>query len=143
MLILFVVALSLLALGAVMSLLAIAAGLERGQLRRLRHDSGAQPFMLSLCDAFDPEHAILWSSQLTALRLIASGDKRGVKYSCVYSVYQAAARHYPELYDGSSFAQWLLFLERSELIALTRFRVKITEHGRKLLQQCLQPTVAA
>jgi hypothetical protein len=66
-----------------------------------------------------------------------------VPYDRLYRAYQAAAASFPELYEGSSFAQWLLSLQRSELIALASYRVKITESGRSLLQHCMQATVAA
>jgi hypothetical protein len=140
---LFVLVASLLGFAAIMTLVAIAAASEYGQLQRLRHDPSAQPFTLSLCDAFDPEHVLLWSSQLEALRLIASGDKTGVEYQRLEAAYRGAAARFPELYEGSSFAQWLFFLQRSEVVVLTRSRVKITPYGRNLLQHCLETTVAA
>ena len=140
---LLVLIVSLLGFAAIMTLLTVAAASEYGQWRRLRRDPNAQAFTLSLCDAFDPEHVLLWSSQVEALRLIESGGKAGVGYPQVETAYRAAAARFPELYDGSSMAQWLLFLQRSELVVLTWTRVRITPYGRSLLQHCLETTVAA
>ena len=133
---LIIVAIAVLAFVAVMILLAVAAVSEYGQWQRIRFDASAQPFMLSLNEAFDPDHALLWSTQIPALRVIHQAGGRGVKYAELLRAYHQAMRTFPELYEGSSFAQWLLFLHRSELIVLTTYRVKLTAFGRDLLEYC-------
>jgi hypothetical protein len=140
---LFMVVAALLVFIAVMVLLAIAAVSENGQLQRIHFDPAAKPFVLSLEDAFDPNHALLWSTQVPALQLIASGGSAGVSYNRLYAAYQKTAASFPELYDGSSFAQWLSCLERSNLITLTSYRVKITSYGRDFLWYCLETAIPA
>ncbi len=128
---------------AVMVLLAMAALAEYGQMQRIRFDPAARPFSLSLTEAFDPEHAILWGTQIPALLLVSSAGGRGLAYNRLYHAYLEAARHYPELYEGSSFAQWLFFLEQNELVTLTSYRVRITGYGREFLKHCLAETAVA
>ena len=141
-LLLMVVAAVLVFVG-ILVLLAVAALSEYAQLRRIHFDPAARPFTLSVSEAFDPAHVILWSTQIPALQLIASGGSSGVDYRRILTAYEAAARVFPELYEGSSFAQWLFFLQRSELVTLTSYRVKITEYGRDFLHYCKQTAVAA
>jgi len=100
---LIIVAIAVLAFVAVMILLAVAAVSEYGQWQRIRFDASAQPFMLSLNEAFDPDHALLWSTQIPALRTIHQAGSRGVKYAELLRTYQQAMRTFPELYEGSSF----------------------------------------
>jgi hypothetical protein len=140
---LFMVVAALLVFIAVMVLLAIAAASEYGQLQRIRFDPGAKPFVLSLDDAFDPNHAVLWSTQVPALQLIASAGAAGVPYNRLYAAYQKTAEAFPELYDGSSFAQWLSCLQRANLITLASHRVKITSYGRDFLWYCLETAIPA
>jgi len=121
---------------SVMVLLAFAAVCEYGQLRHIRFDPAARPFTLTLDDAPATDCALLWATQLTALQQLHASGSRGVKYEALYRTYQAAAGAYPELYEGSSFAQWLLFLDKQNLLALNRSRVTLTEHGQQFLQQC-------
>ena len=140
---LIVIVVSILAFLSIMALLSIAAFSEYGQLRRIHSDPAAQPFTLALGDSSTTEHLLLWSTQIEALRLIASGGKNGVSYHQLYSVYRKSAAAFPEFYDGSSFAQWLFFLQRSKLITMSSFRVKVTEYGRSFLQYCMQTAVTA
>jgi hypothetical protein len=121
----------------VLGLLAGAAVSEYAQLRRIRFDPQARPFTLTLQKNFDPEHALLWATQVPALQMLSAAGHRGLKYECLYRTFQKAARRYPELYDGSSFAQWLLFLERQALITMSWSRVRLTEHGMEFLQHCV------
>lgn len=121
----------------VLALLAIAAIAEYGQMQRIRFDPAARPFTLSLLEPADPAHALLWSTQVPALQLLRDAGAHGLKYEEAYGAYGRAARKYPELYEGSSFAQWLLFLEKHELISLAWSRVKLTGHGQQFLEQCV------
>ncbi len=128
---------------AIMVLLALAALAEYGQLQRIRFDPSAQPFSLVLTEAFDPEHAILWGTQVSALLLINSAGARGLAYNRLYHAYTETAQRYPELYEGSSFAQWLFFLEQNELVTLTSYRVRMTGYGREFLKHCLAEVAVA
>jgi hypothetical protein len=140
---LFLTVVSVLVFLAVMVLMGIAAASERTQLRRIHFDPAAQPFVLSLSEAFDAEEALLWNTQIEALWLIASGATGGVEYDRVYREYERAAQIFPELYEGCGFAQWLYFLQRSELITLTNSRVKITACGHEFLNCCVQRSATA
>ena len=141
MVLLFLTVAALVVFLAVLSLLTIAWISEHGQLQRIGFDPAAGPFPLSVSDAFDAEHVWLWHTQVDALRLLAAGGKRGVTFDRVYRAYQTAAVNFPELYEGSSFAQWLFFLQRSELVRLTGYRVILTDSGKSLLQHCMQAKV--
>lgn len=127
----------------VMALLAVALVAERGQLRRIRYDPEARPFTLSLTEAFDPDHAILWSTQVPALQLIGNAGPRGVTYHRLFCCYERTAQRYPELYDGCSFAQWLSFLQGAELITVSTYRVRITRTGRCFLECVAEVAMAA
>ena len=127
----------------VMVLLAVAVVAERGQLRRIRYDPDARPFTLSLTEAFDPDHAILWSTQIPALRLIRDAASRGVTYHRLFCTYERTAQHYPELYDGCSFAQWLFFLQSADLVTVSTYRVRITRTGRYFLDCVPEVAMAA
>jgi hypothetical protein len=140
---LFLIVVSVLVFLAIIILMAIAAASERAQLRRIHFDPAAQPFALPLSKAFHAEQAPLWSTQIDALQLIASAGMDGLEYDRVYREYQKTARAFPELYEGCGFAQWLFFLQRLELVALTSYRIKITAYGREFLNYCVQVSMAA
>jgi hypothetical protein len=124
--------------------MAFAATTERAQLRRIGFKAGARPFSLTLSEAFDPQHALVWSTQVPALLYIAACGAEGVAYRDLYRMaYEPPARHYPELYEGSSFAEWLFCLEKSELIRLTPGRVALTSKGRTFLEYCLTELLPA
>lgn len=127
----------------VVVLLAIAALSEAGQLHRIRFDPTARPFTLTMTDAFDPEHMVLWSTQVPALKSIRAAGFRGMSYKDLQGIYDETARTYPELYDGSSFAQWLFFLRRTELVSLGTYRVRLTEYGTEFLHYCVSETAIA
>ena len=127
----------------VVALLAFAAATERRQLRQLRSDPAARAFPLEFNQAFDPQHAILWSTQIPSLRLIESGGSTGIEYKRLAGEYQRTAASFPELYEGSSFAQWLVFLHRSGLVDLGSRRVILTPYGREFLHYCVEMASAA
>jgi hypothetical protein len=127
----------------VMALLAIAVIAERGQLQRIRFDTDASPFTLTLTEAFDPDHAILWGTQIPALQFIRKAGIRGVSYHRLFCTYQRASQRYPELYEGCSFAQWLYFLQSTELITVSTYRVRITDTGCYFLDCVAEVAMAA
>ncbi len=144
MLVLFIAVGAVLVFAAIVASLATAWAAERDFLRRIGFNPAAQPFAaIGLLEAFDPEYAVLWTTQLEPLRLINAGGVRGVTYSRVYGVYLRSANVYPELYDGSSFAEGLFFVQRAGLVVLAPQRVKITREGRVLLEHVWRTAVAA
>ncbi|MFB3814265.1 MAG: hypothetical protein ACE14L_09140 [Terriglobales bacterium] len=141
--VLMIVVTSVLALVAIVTMLAVAAASENGLMQRIHFDPAARPFTLTLTEAFDPEHAVLWGTQLPALLLIDAAGGRGMRYSRLLQVYERTAACYPELYEGSSFAEWLLFLERNELAVLGSHRVRMTPYGREFLRHCAAESAVA
>jgi hypothetical protein len=108
---------------------------ERHVLERIRSEPAGVAFStLSIALAFDPDHAILWETQVPALELISSAGPPGVHIRQLYAWFGVAAARYPELYEGSSFKQWLDFLEKAQLITFDASRVALTSKGREFLQ---------
>lgn len=105
--------------------------------RAVRHRSdvvSAQPFSLSISEAFDPIHSILWQAPLAALELIDSGGKSGLPVTKLHPIYDEAARCFPEIYEGCAFVSWLQFLERTRLIAWDGSNVVLTAEGHAFLR---------
>jgi hypothetical protein len=127
-----------------MALMAVANAVEERQLATIRAEVPGAPFrVLSVCDAFEAEYAALWETQVPALTLIASEDPSGVSIQALHRFYRRSARRYPELYDGSSFQQWVMFLETTELIVVGDKRVTITKEGLEFLKFRVHTEVAA
>lgn len=131
--VLIVMLIYLLALGV------IAVGFSRWlrsrELESATDEEGSQSFCaLPVSLAFDPEYAIIWDTQLPAMELISAAGKRGVAIHHLFRCYLNDACHYPELYDGSSFRQWIQFLESAQLIACNHTRVVLTAEGREFLR---------
>ncbi len=124
-------------------LLAFAEAAEARKIKRVDvADPG--PFrVLSVCDAFEPEYAVLWATQTPALCLIAGAGTRGVSKQQLLSLYRRSSKQYPELYDGSGFQQWLEFLEDAELIDIRDNKVQITPQGKEFLKYRVDVKVAA
>ncbi len=72
---------------------------------------------ISVADAFEPDTAILWETQLSALDLICAAGARGLPAATLREWYLRSVRRYPELYDDFSFESWLDFLSNANLIA--------------------------
>jgi hypothetical protein len=65
--------------------------------------------------------------------MVLAAGARGLSPQRLYRFYLASAAAFPELYDGSSFYNWLDFLERSRLITMTQERIVLTPEGREFL----------
>jgi hypothetical protein len=90
--------------------------------------------VLSITLAFDPDHALVWETQIPILQLISIAEPHGISVRRLHRVYLESARCYPELYEGSSFKRWLEFLERVQLVAcIDRRHVLLTAQGREFL----------
>lgn len=125
-------------------LLGFAEAAEARKMRRLDlvSDNGSPFRVLSVCDAFEAEYAILWETQISALSLIAAAP-RGVPRQQLFAVYRRVSCQYPELYEGSCFQQWLQFLESEELVVVRDNRIQITPQGREFLKFRVETKVAA
>jgi hypothetical protein len=108
---------------------------ERHVLERIRCEPAGVAFStLSIALAFDPDHAILWETQVPALKLISSAGPQGVHMRQLYAWFRVAAVRYPEVYEGSGFKQWLDFLEEAQLVTFDASRVALTPKGREFLR---------
>ncbi len=110
----------------ILLLLTDRSGPEKPQRRRpiaVCRPARGQFSALSISDAFDPECAVIWDTQVPALRLIAQAGHEGLPIEELYTSYTQASRRYPELYDGSTFESWLEFLRRSGLVSIGLHRV--------------------
>jgi hypothetical protein len=125
-------------------LMSIAHVAEERQWKQISALVPGAPFrVLSICDAFEAEYAILWETQVPALQLVSSEGSRGVAIQRLQKFYYISAHAYPELYDGSNFQQWLSFLEGAELITRTEHRIAITKQGLEFLKYRVHTEVAA
>lgn len=128
---------------ATLVMLGLAEAAETRRTRLLDSFADGGPFkVLSVCDAFEVEYAVLWETQAYALRLIAS-SRNGVPRHQLVIVYRRMAKTYPELYEGTCFQQWLRFLESAELVEDNGTRVRITPQGLEFLRFRVETKVAA
>jgi hypothetical protein len=128
----------------IVSLLLLADLAERKHVKQLRLGPLSQPFSaLSIVHAFDPERFMLWDTQLPLLEQLHSAGSKGCSLAQLYSFYLQLARRYPELYEGSSFEDWLGFLAASELVRLETDQGHITAEGRQFVQEFVKCRVAA
>jgi hypothetical protein len=95
--------------------------------------------VFSVAQAFDPDYAVIWDTQLPALQLISRAGPKGMRAQQLCPFYNQSARCYPELYDGSSFGSWLEFLEKEQLIRKKTTRVFITAEGQEFLEYGVVP----
>ena len=93
-----------------------------------------KPFtVISLLDAFEPATAALWDTQIAVLEHIRTAGREGLDVEELRLVYQQQARRFPELYDGSSFAGWVRFLEHADLVVCYGASVAISAKGCEFL----------
>lgn len=101
---------------------------------RIQEEPVGEPFsVLSIALSFDPDHAIVWETQVPALELISAAGPQGVNLRRLQVWYLQSAFRYPELYDGFSFRQWLEFLEKAQLIVCHGRQALITHQGSEFL----------
>ncbi len=136
MLVLFSVILSLSCFIGIMAALCLAQFTEWVATRRIQRRAKTRP-LAALSDilAVDLDCAILWDAQIPALELIAAGGSIGIPKSDLHAFYSKLAHCYPELFEGSTFEQWLEFLEETLLIVQNECRVALTPEGQDLLRR--------
>lgn len=119
----------------ILALLWFATARESRELHRQRSQTLIRPLaLLSIADAFDPIHGILWEAPIAALQLIESAGTAGVQAARLHPIFAKAAAYFPEIYEGCSFVQWLQFLEQNRLVSWDGYRVVLTLEGRKFLK---------
>lgn len=121
----------------IVSLLCLADRLEARERLRRAHpvvpDSDTA-FPLSITEAFDPVFAPLWEAPIAALELADRGGGAGIATASLRHIYHRAAHRFPEIYEGSTFASWLRFLEGTGLIARSGPLVTLTADGHAFLK---------
>ncbi|HYL16969.1 MAG TPA: hypothetical protein VEV41_28305 [Terriglobales bacterium] len=118
----------------ILVLLWIADTLESRTIRRQRSLTLAEPLaLLSISEAFDPIYTVLWEAPVAALELIDSAGT-GIPVAKLRPIYERAAAHFPEVYDGCDFLRWLRFLEGTQLISWHAYKIVLTPEGRAFLR---------
>jgi len=86
-------------------------------------------------DAEAPDCALLWETQRPALEMLRASGSTGVSKARMRKLYREFARVYPELYDGSTFMDWMDALQNAAVAVHCRAadRIAITETGRSIL----------
>jgi hypothetical protein len=90
--------------------------------------------LLSITEAFDPVHAILWEAPIAALQVIDSAGSAGLPVARLHRIFVRAAACFPEVYEGCSFLQWVQFLEQNRLISWQGPSVVLTHEAREFLK---------
>jgi len=89
-----------------------------------------KPFsLITIGDAFDPERAILWETQIPALQLISGG----VPAARLFLLYACYPKRYPELFEGATFEEWLQFLKQCNLVEVAAGEIRLTAEGSEFL----------
>jgi hypothetical protein len=107
---------------------------ESRSIRHQRDVTSVEPFLLSISEAFDSIHSILWQAPIAALELMDSGGNSGIPVVKLRPIYDEAARRFPEIYEGHCFVSWLHFLEQMRLISWDGSNVVLTPEGRAFLR---------
>lgn len=88
--------------------------------------------VLSIADAYDSDRSILWENQVFALRRIGSH----VTISELVDLWDRYQHLYPELYEQTTFSDWMAFLQNYGLVVSNGSLVRLTANGREFLK-CL------
>jgi len=112
----------------------IADTRESRPVRHQRDVARVEPFLLSISEAFDPIHSILWQAPIAAFELIDGGGESGIPVTKFRPIYDEAARRFPEIYEGYGFASWLHVLEEMRLISWDGSNVVLTPEGHAFLR---------
>ncbi len=116
-------------------LLLLADILESRTIRQRRDLTSVDlTAFLSIAEAFDPISSVLWEAPIAALQLIDSAGLSGIPAAKLRPIYDQAAAHFPEIYDGFDFVAWLQFLERMRLISWRGCNTVLTSDGRAFLK---------
>jgi hypothetical protein len=112
----------------------IADTRESRSVPHQRDVASVEPFLLSISEAFDPIHSILWQAPIAAFELIDTGGESGIPITKLRPIYDEAARRFPEIYEGYGFVCWLQFLEEMRLISWDGSHVVLTPEGHAFLR---------
>jgi hypothetical protein len=99
---------------------------------RSAHQEGPG-ILLSVEQAFDPLYAMLWDAPIAVLQVLDSAEASGVPPHRLRPIFSGTAGHFPEIYEGCTFPQWVRLLQDMELVDCRGGRMTISESGRRLL----------
>jgi hypothetical protein len=127
-----IAALAVMAFFLVLLMMTVAGACERREQQRLA--SPREPMFCGLSLSAANENArLVWATQLPMLERLAIAP---MLPESLHSAYAAMARHYPALYEGRHFEEWLQFLENSRVVCYRQGRLQLAAHGQSLLDQC-------
>jgi len=90
--------------------------------------------LLSFSDAFEPETAPIWDTQMPVLQKIHATPFPGIELRELEPVFARCEAHFPEIFEGSTFADWLAFCARLGLLLIYRGRVLMSSSGKKFME---------
>lgn len=93
--------------------------------------------ILPTADDSDPDHALLWKTQLPALELMDQFAPKPAPRTALLEFYRESSHAYPELYEESCFGDWLNWLEQADLIVQDEGESRLTRKGREFLNHLL------
>lgn len=110
----------------------VADTLESRAVRHQRDVASVQPFLLSISEAFDPIHSILWQAAIAGANRLAR--QIGRSRNEVAPNLRRAAHRFREIDEGHGFLSWLQFLEDTRLISWDDRNVALTPVGHAFLR---------
>lgn len=124
---------------AIVALLSIASVLESRERRRRSAASRRLFPVLALTDPLDPSYVIVWQTQLAVLEQMSAASPMGLAVKRLHPLFSQLARRYPELYEGTTFDEWVGFLEQERLARRTANTMWLTAEGHALLAHQTTP----
>ncbi len=124
---------------AIVALLSIASVLESGERRRRSAASRGLFPVLALTDPLDPSHVIVWQTQLAVLEEMSAAGPMGLAVKRLRPLFSQLARRYPELYEGTTFDEWIGFLEQERLARRSANTMWLTAEGHAMLEHQTTP----
>ena len=85
--------------------------------------------VISIADAYDPDRSVLWENQVSALQHIGSC----IMIPELLPIWERYMHLYPELYEQTTFSDWLGFLQNCNLAESAGDTVRLTANGRDFL----------
>lgn len=99
-------------------------------LYELSRNSGDTLGVLSIADAYDSDRHVLWENQVAVLQQIGSG----ITVLELFPLWIRYMHQYPELYEQTTFPDWLGFLQNCNLVEPNGDTVRLTANGRDFLK---------
>ncbi len=124
---------------AIVVLLSIASVLESRERQRRSATSHKLFPVLSLTDSLDPSYVIVWQTQLAVLGQMSAAGSMGLAVKSLRPLFSQLARRYPELYEGTTFDEWVGFLEQERLARRAGNTMWLTAEGHAMLEHQTAP----